>query len=441
MASVQNESGAALVIALLLMMVMITLVPTAMQLTTGEMDRTANFTDSRELFYLAEAGLEHSKSLVETVGVKSVLAGPDNAVSTTPSDSVNDDNGTFNVGTQTSLNGNEYSAVPFNGKTYYIRAFDNDDGDLDPTIDTDGLIFLSAVGIADNSTATVQSLVHNPPTTAPGALNVTGDFDISGNTTISGACGDVHTNGDVTLSGILNVSQDFTSSGAYNDSASDTIGGDSGGGFNDVPVPLIDPTEFEQYADYKLASDGFVYDGAGNFVHDANVNTTGTKWNNWHYELLKPGEWLLKGNTLDASFYVDGNLMTKGVQGSVGNPWMTTLTATGSIEITGTSMSANLRDPNDPIGIQNSFMVAGTDIEMSGNSNQTIDGIIWAGEQINLNGDPNILGSVMAYGNPSVSTLVTSSEISGDVNITYGCGMTIPGTSLEINVVSWNEVD
>ncbi len=41
--SFQNESGVALVMALLLLVVMMTLVPVAMQMTTGETDRTQNF--------------------------------------------------------------------------------------------------------------------------------------------------------------------------------------------------------------------------------------------------------------------------------------------------------------------------------------------------------------------------------------------------------------
>ncbi|MEE8268685.1 MAG: pilus assembly PilX N-terminal domain-containing protein, partial [Nitrospinaceae bacterium] len=75
--SLTNESGVALVFALLLMAVMITLVPASMRLTTVEMDRSTNFTDSRELFYLAEAGLEHGKSIVATNAIDDLLAGPD----------------------------------------------------------------------------------------------------------------------------------------------------------------------------------------------------------------------------------------------------------------------------------------------------------------------------------------------------------------------------
>ena len=95
--SLRNESGMALVTALLLMVVMISLVPAAMQLTTGEMNRVENFTENQQAFFVAEAGLEHAKFLTEQLAVSAILAGPDDTVSATPSDSENDDNGTFGV--------------------------------------------------------------------------------------------------------------------------------------------------------------------------------------------------------------------------------------------------------------------------------------------------------------------------------------------------------
>ena len=88
-----NQSGVALVTALLFMVVLIALVPAAISLTSGEFDRADDFKDSREAFFLAEAGLEHAKYLTEQRSSTIVLAGPDGDPASTT------DNGTFSIGT------------------------------------------------------------------------------------------------------------------------------------------------------------------------------------------------------------------------------------------------------------------------------------------------------------------------------------------------------
>lgn len=191
--SLANQSGAALVTALLLMLVMVTMVPVAMQLTSGEFDRTADFEGSREALAIAEAGLEHAKVLVQYNATNDILDGPDDAHSTVAggnwsgTGSETNDNGTFTganepfiasttiVSATSAIDGGTYnytqvSSLP--GGTYLIRVWDNDDSALCPTalcsasdpdplldtdneawVDRDGLVLIESIGTTDDGTS------------------------------------------------------------------------------------------------------------------------------------------------------------------------------------------------------------------------------------------------------------------------------------------------
>jgi len=181
-----NESGAALIMALLLMAVMMAMVPVAMKMTTGEMDRTTDFKEDRQLFYLAEAGMEHGVALLKDSDLNTILAGPDGDPTTAG------DNGTVaGVGdtadaTPFTWMGTPYDDVAFgpDGGTYYFRVYDNDDGDANLNVDSDGLGFIESVGVsADGTTKIMRAMLHKVKVAMPpAAITVVGptadiDFD------------------------------------------------------------------------------------------------------------------------------------------------------------------------------------------------------------------------------------------------------------------------
>ena len=432
--SLYNESGIALISALLLMVVMIALVPVAIHLTTAEIGRTQDFKENREAFFVAEAGLEHAKYLTEQSTLRATLAGPDDIISTTPSDPENDDNGTFGLATPVSLpvdDGNLYDVMVFNGNTYYIRASDNEDGDGNPAQDRDNMIILSAVSIVDDTTTAVQALIYNPPGVPISAVVTNGNLTISGNPGIAGDCGSVHANGNLDLSGDPNINVNATASGTYTAGGSPTVGGIFGGSLPNVNIPLLDPTEYEQYADFVLAADGNVYDANGDIISGGLPE--------WSYSTPK---WDLSGNSAtDGFYYIEGDATISGNPGSPGTPWQVTIVATGHIEISGNPRFVNLKNPLDPIDIQNIFMLAGTDVKWNGNPTQNVEGFIYATEQIDLSGNPSINGAILAYNAPSIDGLISENKISGNPTITYGCGLATPTPSANIQVVSWNEMN
>jgi hypothetical protein len=218
--SLANESGAAMIVALLLMVVMITLIPAAIQLTSGEFQRTADFTDNREAFFIADAGIEHAKSIFAANTIDDVLNGTDEDVTTFT------DNGTFTAGGtgptviagSTAVNttskidnaAHDYTQVAYNGNgtggNYLIRVWDNDDAALCPKdsggtflcttvntdpklntaneawVDRDGFVNVESIGTTANGvTTTIHAKIKRkifPPSSFPAAVTLTGPASI-----------------------------------------------------------------------------------------------------------------------------------------------------------------------------------------------------------------------------------------------------------------------
>lgn len=231
-----NESGAAMIVALLLMVVMITLIPAAMELTSGEFQRTTDFSKDREAFFIADAGIEHAKAVFAANTIDDVLFGTDQDLTTfTDNGTFTDDSGTaptlitgstaVNATSKIDTAAHDYSQVAYNGGTYLIRVWDNDDAALcpkdslnvtlctavhaDPTLNTnneawvdrDGFVNVESIGTtADGVTTTIHAKIKRkifPPSSFPSAVTLTGPASII---SVGGAGFQVHgangTNGD-----------------------------------------------------------------------------------------------------------------------------------------------------------------------------------------------------------------------------------------------------
>ncbi len=249
--SLANESGVALIVALMLMLVMLTMVPAALQLTSGEFDRTETFQENREALAIAEAGLEHAKVLVQYNTINDILDGPDDDHATTG------DNGTLTAGgtwptipssTATTATSkidsatHGYTQVAFNGGTYKIRVFDNDDsalcpaactaGHADPNLDTnyeawvdrDGLVEIEAIGTtADGTQVTLHAKTKRrilPTYGITASVSLLGPFaaikaqsaafDVAGADGAGGNGYDINGNSDPECNGVSGVATEAT---------------------------------------------------------------------------------------------------------------------------------------------------------------------------------------------------------------------------------------
>jgi len=142
-----DESGSVLAATLLFLLVIMAMIPIATKMSAKDIDRTEKFEESQLAFYSAEAGVEHTKSILRTISFNDALDGDDNNKATTG------DNGIFAaMGATTVVEGNNFSQTAFNGNNYYVRVFDNDDGDGDIWNDSDGLIYIEARGTSPDGT-------------------------------------------------------------------------------------------------------------------------------------------------------------------------------------------------------------------------------------------------------------------------------------------------
>ena len=128
--------------------------------------------------------------------------------------------------------------------------------DNDPTTDANSTLVIQAIGYAlDNTTVTLEATMANTAGNLP-ALSVGGDLEISGNPTITRTQGGVHANGGLDISGSPGIAQDATASGSYTVSGSPTIGGISGGGFAQLPLPPVAAIDHKPNADFIRNSTG-----------------------------------------------------------------------------------------------------------------------------------------------------------------------------------------
>lgn len=162
--TVRGESGAALIMAMLFMIVIVLLVAGVTSMTVSDFGRVANYTDSRRAFYITEAGIETGKFYLRSQDFDDFLTGPDglkNEANLSHSD--NDDNGLIHdgssdpggvlQGTEVTIDGNKYSQFNFDNGTYNVRVFDNQDETTNaPYTDTDNMLVIESIGITEDGT-------------------------------------------------------------------------------------------------------------------------------------------------------------------------------------------------------------------------------------------------------------------------------------------------
>ena len=107
-------------------------------------------------------------------------------------------------------------------------------------------------------------------------------------------------------------------------------------------------------------------------------------------------------------FYVEGDFSTTGSPAG----WQTTIIAKNYINFGGNADVANYKDASDTFDIQNLFLVAGTDIEFSGNPSNTIQGMMAAKEQVLISGTVSREGFLIAADIDTSRNLVTGNIIS-----------------------------
>jgi cytoskeletal protein CcmA (bactofilin family) len=403
--SISDERGTALITALLLMASLTAIGVFSTNVTTVNQEITGNLKASKRAFYLAEAGMHHAKIFL--------------------SQNKGNWNAYGNATPQTLLPATQLATVG----TYTVTIQDAGGG---------GRRVRSIGNTSSNAMTVLESLMRIGSFNPGNAITVGGNLTLSGNPTIEGTNGGVHANGNLSISGSVYISENATATGTYSQSGSPTIGATAAGSQPQVTIPAVDPTVFAASTDYRLAADGNVYDKNGvaqpldEKKHD---------WNGWNFS---SGTWNLSGNTtINATLYIEGNASISGSPGSATSPWIATIIATGSIQLSGSPV---MRPPTqtDPgnlyrSGTENLLFVAGQDVQITGTPNQVLQGIIAAHEQVSLSGNSQVTGFIIADDASNKGTVVVNDAVQGNIDLTYNGGISNPFPG-DVEILTWQQL-
>ncbi len=424
----RKEAGVALPITLLILVVMGALAIVATQWSSQDVKRTERYYKTREAFYIAEAGVQQA---IDLMNYDSSGNSPGAEIAAGGFDEVLDD--------FISNNSAKLTNVSFANGTYNVTVADNDDNDGDTTDDNDNTLVITSVGSKGDFTVTLEAIVTRRLFKGNNAITTEGDLGGNGSFTVGGTNGSIHSNSEVTISGgSATITQGATATGSC------TGTGCVAGGVAPEDIPIVEPSDYLSYADYILKSDGTIQEvSTGNIYTFTNpggghwsTSTTGDGDALFSGLKLQSGTWKASNSSIaDGMFYVEGDFSTTGCPAG----WQTTIIAEGYINFGGNADVANYKDASDTADIQNLFLVAGTDIEFSGNPSNTIQGMMAAKEQLSISGSVILEGFLVAADVDTSENLVTGNTISGSLTVTYNGDLVSPFLSNKVKVIAWQE--
>jgi hypothetical protein len=308
----------------------------------------------------------------------------------------------------------------YQGHTYVVTVADDPaDGDGNPNADVNGRVRIWCRGTTnDGSTATVEAIVGATP--MPGIL-VDGNVSFGNSNVISGACGGVHANGNMTsTAGGPTLSGPPTATG--------TVTGNYNGpprvnGADAIPIPDLNPMNYCAGAEFTFLLIG----GAPHWKNAVGVTTPGVPLGSgWVFNALTQ-TWEGTGTptTPPAGTYcVHGNAWLKGTTGSGVTPKSITILASGSIQVSGTPY---IRADHDD-GI---LLMAGGDLFLTGNNLAgaiNYQGLMYAAAQCSLTGNVSAIGQVVCANGPhplGATEYAASNEVTGNFNLTFDCSAVV----------------
>lgn len=423
-----KEDGVALPVTLLILVVMAALAVVATRWSAQDVKRTERYYKTREAFYIAEAGVQQA---IDLMNYDATGNSPGTEIASGGFDEVLDDFISNNSAKLTNIN--------FANGTYNVTVTDNNDNDGDTTDDDDNTLVITSVGSKGDFSVTLEAVVTRRLFKGENAITTEGDLGGNGSFTVGGTNGSIHSNSEVTISGgSATITQGATATGSC------TGTGCVAGGVAPEDIPVIEPSDYKSYADYILKSDGTIQEVSSGNVYTFTspggghwtTSTTGDGDSLFDGLKLQSGTWKASSDSIaDGMFYVEGDFSTTGPPAG----WQTTIIAEGYINFGGNADVANYKDASDTADIQNLFLVAGTDIEFSGNPSNTIQGMMAAKEQLSISGSVTLEGFLIAADVDTSESLVTSNTISGSLTVTYNGDIVAPFLSNKVKVIAWQE--
>ncbi len=315
--------------------------------------------------------------------------------------------------------------------------------DTDPNHDVNKRVLMRSTGVGRNgSTASIEAVfgaVDMP------AIFLNGNANVQGNPKMSGTDGAVYANGNLILSGTPCAQIYYSSSGTT--TAGSNVKGGTGcttAGANEISnaqpmnVPILNPANYEQYADYKL-------DGTTGLMYQRSAGA-GSPWvvipslPGVTYVSSTAG-WSFVSAIGSGTYYVYQSDLT--MSGSPG-PINITIICDGWVSITGSPQIAPKLTLPWRGGVS---VIAGTDLLIGGNSSSSFTGLYYALDQINFSGTPNIAGQIVAANQADVpypaaggTNLVPLDPTTGNMDVAGNPQITWSGGGMvAIAQLQWRE--
>jgi len=233
------------------------------------------------------------------------------------------------------------------------------------------------------------------------------------------------------------------------------VNGVAAGSQTIAAIPLMQASMFSASRDYLLSWDGNVYDSSG-----IAQPLPGGTWNCWSFSSTTsvpkkkkkkhvsvsgptgPAIWTLScPSTINGTLYFETDVSIPTSLGTTQAPWITTLIAEGSIDLTAQSLIARAPTSADgalfKAGTQNFLFISDEDIHIGSLSGGNLTGVVAAYEQVNIEGNPTMYGYVVAQDGANGSGLVTADSVSGGLSLTYNGNLSIPTFLKTAQIKTW----
>jgi hypothetical protein len=364
--------------------------------------------------HVAEAGVNHALGLMRGSlrmhSFSRILKGWDN-VAATADDSLFINWG-LTAGDQIPLAGQTYQ-----GHTYFVTVRDDPaDTDGNPAADMNGRVKVRCRAVTtEGATAEVEAIVGAVP--QPG-IATDGNLSIGNTNVVSGECGGIHSNGNLSaVGGGPTIGTQASATGTVNGSYSlpDNTPAPKVNGAPEVPIPDLNPADFCGGADFTLTTTGGVFNSATGI-------TTPAPFGGWAWD-AGTQTWTGNGTPLlpaAGTYCTQGNVILQGATGSAVAPKALSIISTKSIRVEGTPYI----QPDHPDGI---LLLAGGDIYLAGNNTTgafNYQGMVYAGAQCVGQGNVKVFGQMLCANGAQPAGAIewaATNTISGNLSLNFDC--------------------
>lgn len=326
-----------------------------------------------------------------------------------------------------------------------------------PAININDRLVIRATGFGPQGTVVrVARLLESVDSTSPGtttpsysnpAILVNGDLVMNGNFDVLGSQGNVHSNGNLTVSGTsAYVQGDITAVGTLT-AAAGIAQGQQTGGAPTTNVPNIQASDYLDQANYILNADGTATIAATGLPCALTPPAT-AQCGGWSHT---GSTWSISGTTAPTgTFYVNGSVSISGSPGSPAAPKPLAVIATGSISVSGNPY-LSVPPPVNPANAKSLQFVTNGDLKIAGNPDiaeqVSVEGRSLVREQLDMAGNPDLRGQIIVQNVTSVSNVALVNQIVGNPQITYNGSFDpintpvyTPGVTTYVNNISgWIE--